>query len=257
MTDINENIAALVKAYNHNNSATLPNTITSIDEAELIQDALISECNIQSKIWKLGASTKAAQNSLKLSQAFSAPIPTEKCLNDQATIQLDKLKFKGFECEIAIILPQGIDTNIQVITKENLLEAKPLISAAFELPETRFDKLPPSQGGLALVADNGAAGWALLSDKYKRISPDIDNEQVVLYKDGLKIMTGDTSQYSFSCIDLVIDHLNRIKKRGYNIDAGHTMLLGSLTPLYIIDEPCTIRADFSSLGSIEINIYGT
>lgn len=134
---------------------------SDVAQAEAIQDAMIAALGWTAAGWKLGASTRAAQAGLGLSRCFSGLIPADRVLASPARLSPDALRFRGVECELAFVLGEGVRRSTGAWTELTATEAVASVHPAIEVPETRFAALV-AHGALALVADNGAAGWAVL-----------------------------------------------------------------------------------------------
>ena len=253
--DIDYIVAKIFKAHFEKNTMGIDFdcVISSQDVAENIQDIIIGKCDLNSIFWKLGASTYGALNGLKLERTFHAPIPN--VLETGHELPIANLRQAGIECEIAIELIQDIVVKRnELITEQTLENCGYFIRPAFEIPETRFDQLPPKQGGYALLADNGAAGWAVLGEPVKINIRDIENETVALFKDNKELVTGDLIDFTAKPLELILGHLNSISKRGYAICAGHTILIGSLTGYTPVTSQGHYSARFSSIGDVNLEL---
>lgn len=229
--------------------ALLPATL---DEAEAVQDRMLQLAGFRPAGWKLGASTHAAQAALRLTRAFLAPLPVERVLASPARLRTGQLRQPGVECELAVSL-RGLDA-----AERHLLTGAPSASslaltaelvtachAAIEIPESRFPKLGAA-GPLALVADNGAAGWVVVGaagDASALRGPC----RAALLVDGEEVSRGDATAFAAPPLHLVREFLHRAVQRRLLPDGPTVVSLGSVTPYRALGGAARVVAQFEGL----------
>ena len=246
----------IVKAWN----ATIPASLLpeerpeTLEEAEQAQDAVIKSLGFVAAAWKLGASNQASRQALGLSRPFSGLLPKEKLVRSGDTIDVSLWHQKGVECELAVqFIKEIYSRSGRQFDQDDVRLALGPIYPALEIPQTRFETLLTTEGPLALVADNGASGWAVIGETTGApIEALTGKSDVKLTVDGNLVAQGTISALIDTPLALVTDHVNRILARGYSIAAGEYVLLGSLTPYVPISTASKIEADFGTLGAVSV-----
>jgi len=223
---------------------------SDVAQAEAIQDAMIAALGWTAAGWKLGASTRAAQAGLGLSRCFSGLIPADRVLASPARLSPDALRFRGVECELAFVLGEGVRRSTGAWTELTATEAVASVHPAIEVPETRFAALV-AHGALALVADNGAAGWAVLGPPSTLAALEAFTS-ATLSINGQPCASGDLSAFVAPPLALLADHLNRAAARGYRPMPGEAILLGSVTPLQAAPAGSEVTVDLGAVGQARL-----
>ncbi|CAN0477646.1 unnamed protein product [Scytosiphon promiscuus] len=154
----------------------------------------------------------------------------------------------GAECELAVVLGADLLLKPGGYTRAEVLDAVARTIAAIEVPETRFSALA-IHGGLALVADNGAAGYAVAGEGVEGADSLDDLDRMGrLIVDG-----GDVRQLVALPSELLTDHVNRMAARGWEHRRGDVILLGALAPRVGLDGPARIVASVDGLGEAELH----
>ena len=224
-----------------------PETLT---EAEAVQDAMIALLDPAVAAWKIGASSHAARASLGFKRNFSAPLGDEAVFSAPCHVPLDPARAWGVECEIALIPARTYPPHDRP-DAERLIADGLAAAPAFEWPQTRFATLG-GEGPEALVADNGAAGMAVIGAPVAISGDEFADLLVRLFINGEEVATGDASALIGAPIALLADHIVRIGERGYALAAGKPVLTGSVTPFTSVRPGESVAADFGRLGRIEV-----
>lgn len=224
----------------------------TLEDAEQVQRLLNCHPNFKIGSWKLGASTHSSRAALSLNDCFVGAIEAAHTMKAPSTFRHSCLRARLVECEIAFRM------NIKAWLSQPEADATSFIESvhpAFELPESRFEKIGGA-GTAALVADYGAAGYAVLG-------PGIDFAEfdtagfdigVQLFLNGALQNTGDTSALVMEPLDLLRSQMNRFAHYKNLEEVGDYILLGSLTPPQHVSPNDVVRAEFGRLGSVEIHI---
>lgn len=237
----------------------LARTPASLDEAEAVQTELLERLRWTARAWKLGASTHGARGALGLSRVFSGAVPAGRCLDTGARLPLAALRQRGVECELALTVRAPDARTLQGLEAADLPEREALARrcvlachSALELPQSRWPTLGAG-GPLALVADNGAAGWVVLGPA---AAPEAlhDVRTGQLWIDGAPVASGDTSAFVMPPLALLADHLVRLARRGLGATGPTTVLLGSVTPYHPLQGPARVRAAFDGLPAVELEL---
>lgn len=233
--------------------------LQTLDDAEKVQDALLRKLGWAPASWKLGASTYGAQRALGLRRAFLAPLPAARTLAAPARLALQVLRQRGVECELAVSLraPVAEERGLlqQAPSSESLALAASLAlscHSAIEIPQTRFATLGAA-GPLALVADNGAAGWVV-------VGPAGDMQALhgpcrgVLEIDGRAVAEGRDTAFVMDPLRLLQQFLHQAVQRALLPTGATTVLLGSVTPYHPVHAACRVVARFDGLPAAELTL---
>lgn len=253
MTDL---ARALTKAHRSGDvlewtdAAALP---TSLEEAEAFQDKIIEATTMKPAGWKLGATSHAARGSLGLDRAFSGLIPTGRLLQSGASLSRSALRPSGVECELMAVMAKDLPSDQAPFALEAIQDAILGIGTGIEVPQARFPSLG-IYGGLALVADNGAAGWGVAGEVSRKAS-DLDDSplEARLEVDGEVVAKGDGSAFVAPPLELVRDHVNRMARRGRATSRGEVILIGSLMPLVLVERPARVVARIAGFGECSLS----
>ena len=225
----------------------------SLKEAEAFQDAILQALGLSAAAWKLGASNKASQSGLGLARPFSGLLSANKLLKDGTTVEVGPWRQNGVECELAVRFRTGFDAGHAPVTEQEVRQALGPIHPALEIPQTRYETLATTEGPLALVADNGASGYAVLGPASPLLIDDITEDcSATLTLDGTRLCEGTSAALVDRPIALVTDHVNRLLAREHATKAGDYILLGSLTPYQPIPGTGLIEADFGAFGRVSV-----
>ena len=231
----------------------------TLGDAEAVQDRVIAELSLMASAWKLGASNRASRESLGLPRPFSGLLPADRVFASGAVVDVSQWRHRGVECELAVSLLRDIEPDYgRKMVRADVLALLGPVHPALEIPDTRFKTLATTEGPMALVADNGASGRAVIGAASACGLDAVDSSlEARLSFNGSSVESGDMKALIADPVDLVTDHVNRMCARGYCLRKGEFILLGSLTPYFGITADGRIRADFGDIGMVEIEYVGT
>jgi 2-keto-4-pentenoate hydratase len=224
------------------------------DDAEAVQDAMLADLGHRSGSWKLGATNFTAQRNLNLGRFFSGLIPPERVLRAPASLDRHALKPAGIECEVIVRVGRDLPLRDAPYSPDEAMAAVETVHPGFEIPETRFSVLG-AEGPFALLADNGAAGYAIVGEgrPIAELSGMLPCSARLLI-DGAVVAEGDTGALVQPIPQLLADHVNRMGRRGYATRAGDFILTGSLTPYQPLAAAGEIVGDFGPLGRVTLSL---
>lgn len=237
-----------------------PERPASLAEAEVLQDALLRELGWSAAAaWKLVGTTHAGIKALGLGGFFSGFNPTGRLLTAPARLPRRALRQAIAEGELAFRFARDLPPRATDYSEDEVLAAIGSAHPAIEIPQSRFERLG-SEGGFALAADNGAAGWSIVGPGTDVAGLDLKGAFAVELKiDGETVARGDASTLARTPLALVADHVNRIGRRGWGTKAGEFVLTGSLNPPHDFAgalgmAETTIVADFGPFGAATLTI---
>lgn len=232
----------------------------SLSEAEVLQDALLKQLGwSEAASWKLVGTTHAGVKALGLGGFFSGFNPADHLMTSPATLSRTVLRQAVAEGEIAFRFAHDLPRRATAYTEAEVLAAIGSVHPAIEMPQSRFERLG-CEGGFALAADNGAAGWSIVGPGTDIASVDLGGAFAVDLKiNGETAARGDASVLAEPVLALLTDHVNRLGARGWDTKAGEYVLTGSLnTPhefsAVLKEGGAEIVADFGALGEARLTI---
>lgn len=227
---------------------------SSLEEAEAIQDALIARLG-PIGAWKLGATTAAVRELYALPRAFLGAIPAA-CLSEAGTVRGPWRETVGVECEYAFRLSRNLPPGDEPVSAQDVASAIGSVHPALEIPASRFPKIG-AYGGHALIADNGAVGWAVVGPGRPLESPQsILRAKVRLLVAGQKRAEGTAAVIDGMPLDVIVDFVRLAHQRGYSIGAGQYVLAGSCTGYSTVALDTPVSATFEGLGSLDVVFSG-
>lgn len=230
----------------------LPDTYSA---AESAQDEMLARLGWKGGGWKLGASNYGARERLNLSRPFAGLIRRENILPSRTTRPVGLFRQPGAECELTAVLGSDLPARPQGYTREEIVAAVARMTVGIEIPQTRYSALGV-HGGLALVADNGAAGYAIVGEGGEAGGAGIDDldRRGRLFVDGALRADGGVEQLVAAPSVLLRDHVNRLGRRGWEHARGDVVLLGALAPWVALDRACHVVASIDGLGEAELTL---
>ena len=233
------------------NAADFSGNLT-LDDAERVQRTLFSRPGLKIGSWKLGASTHASRAALSMDDCFVGAIDASRTIAAPATIGSGCLRAHLVECEVAVKISIGAWLAHPDDDAAPFIES---VHPAFELPETRFGTIGEA-GTAALVADYGAAGYAILGPgtDFAKFDAEGYDANVRLFVNGELQDTGEMSALVMEPLALLNSQKHRFSQHKNVKEWGDYILLGSLTPPQRLSRQDIVRAEFSRLGAIELHI---
>lgn len=246
------------KARKSASEIVLPTSLVpaSLEEAEIIQDHLWAADSSDAGGWKLGATTHASRQALQLNRAFSGRLRKGDFSQDDISFDLSNCPQKGGEAELAVELGANFSVQPEAYTPGEAAKGVSGWAAALEIPATCYASLG-AHGGPALVADNGAAGWAILGPIARPANLQSERKhtlQTRLCLDGELLAEGDAGRLVADPIELLCDHLNRLRLRGIASQKGEFILLGGLTPYVPFDRSGRLEVSVEADDELRLDI---
>ncbi|HEY1707254.1 MAG TPA: hypothetical protein VGG10_03245 [Rhizomicrobium sp.] len=222
-----------------------------LDTAEAMQRALAETLDFGCGAHKLGATVEAVRLRLGLPRTFYGTVALARALPSPATIPASAARFRVVESEPAFRFARGIPAGSDV-TADDVAAAIGAILPAIELPESRFVAIG-GHGPFALVADGGAAGWAILGPETPFDGPGAwDGAEVALKIDGKTVANGHTGDIDGGPFAAVVSHCQNLCARGIAIPAGLAVLPGSCTGAVTVPVGSEAVADFGRFGEVRV-----
>ena len=227
--------------------AVLPATL---DEAEAIQDAFLRRRGRPVAAWKLGATNRASIATLGLPQGFAGAIAAGNLWPSGGILPPGTLRQRGVEVEIAFRIGRTLSAEAAPWTAAVLRDAIASVHAALEIPQARMARIG-EYGPLTLVADNGAAGHAVIGEGIADWDPAaIAGAAAELQVDGSRVASGSAAEVIAGPFESLLALARRLQVRGYDLVEGQVVLTGSLTPYFLVSEGVGVHAMIAGIGEV-------
>jgi 2-keto-4-pentenoate hydratase len=226
-----------------------PNDLIS---AEAIEDNVIARLG-RIAAWKLGATNQAARTAASLARFFIGALPTDRVLPSGCTVTGPWIEEVGVECEYAFRFDRALKPGTINVDAESVAAAIGGVHAAFEIPDCRFSAGLGNLGGFATVADNGAAGWLIVGEQCAVGELEYIRDAIVRFSAGGKVLAEGVAAERIERFpyDLLTDFVKLAQSRGFAIEAGQYVVMGSCTGYVKIPLGVTAKGDFGGMGAVE------
>jgi len=223
----------------------LPDTARPQSEADCyaIQDAVMHKLGETVGGWKVGFSPDGG--------ILCAPIYASAVHPSPSVMPASAMHMIGIECEIGFRLGKAFAARAAAYTRDEVLAAAAL-HPTIEVVDSRYvdfrslDRLQVlsdnvSNGGLVYGA--AASGWEGMDLVHPPIEVTADGKD---FAECTGLRAGDP-------LGLLVDLVNFVANKRGGVPAGTFVTTGTHTGLIFTDPGVTIRADFGSLGKVEVS----
>ena len=205
--------------------------------------------------YKIGATSRAAVDLLKLEEPFVGPLFDRFCRRNGEAVPAFEGHKVLLESEFAIGLGKDLPGQAGSCSRDHVRDATAWIAPAFELSAIRFDVEFAGNGPL-LIADSGINMDFVLGDK----TTDFENMDLREHPVSLSL-NGEATASGHSGMSLLGDPFDAvawlaanpaIRDRG--LKAGDVVTTGTCTGLTPVAIGDAASADFGSLGTVTTNL---
>lgn len=229
-------------------------------EAEAIRDLVhvrLASSRFGGRIgWKIGCTTSVMQTYLGIGEPCAAGLFEGTRHASPAALPASGFRRIGVECEIAIRLAAPLDARGAALRREDVAAAVAGAAAAIEIVDDRYDDWR-SLGAPTLIADDFfAAGHVLGPEVPASELGDLAAAAGVTIVNGVEAGRGvgaDVLGHPFEAVLWLAGHLATLGRR---IEAGETVLTGSLVETRWLKAGDTARIAIEGLGEVELAVTG-
>jgi 2-keto-4-pentenoate hydratase len=221
----------------------------SLDQAYRVQLGLVARrCRAGERQigWKVGLTAEPIQ------QQFGFHEPVFGCVLDSKpsghVFGPDELTNPGFENELCFKVNRPLAGEIALPEARAAIE---LVYSALEITETRGDL--SAQIAVA-IADNAQQKTVILGEPVVLAALALEEVEVAVAIDGVTVATGKGSAVLGNPLNSVIWLARKLPQFGRCIEAGDIIMSGSFTRQFPIQPGNRIRAVFSGIGSVEVEM---
>jgi 2-oxo-hept-3-ene-1,7-dioate hydratase len=205
------------------------------------------------KGWKIGLTSKAMQDALKIDIPDSGILFDDMFFEDGAHIPGDRFIETRIEAEIAFIMKSSLAG--PNVSRENVLAATDFVAPALEILDTRIERVDEKTGAVRkifdTIADNAAnAGIVLGTQRHRLDDHDLRWIGAIVHRGGEVEETGLGAGVLNDPVMAIVWLANRLAHYGQQISAGDVVLSGSFVRPVEARNGDAFFADFGSFGSV-------
>lgn len=230
--------------------------LSDVEQGQFIQHDLHEAFLAAGRIpigWKLGLTSQPAMDLFGADEPMVGGIYADSLLRDGATLSPHETVSPRIEgemlLEIGTVPPPGA-------SDEELIASLALVSAAFEVADSRFHGWPRAIGGA--IADNACCGWVIRSQQ--SIAPseaDFEDTAMVLTCDGESISEGRASACLGSVLEVYRWFIESSHRCGRQLKPGEIILTGAMGPAIPMEAPATYHLSCPGLGEATLHFGDT
>ncbi len=226
---------------------------TSDADAQAIQDAAVALSGYPSKGFKIGSTSLEAQRALGTDRPGAAPLLAPFVHDSPATLAIAPAHAPFVEAEFAFRLGRDLPARTEVYTREDVAAAVAAVAGAIEIVGSRFAGGLQGKGRRLVTADFGA-NIAFVGGAWHPEFPldQLPNHPVKMMIDGKPHGSGTGSRALGDPLNVLVWLANWQSARGRGLKAGEIVSTGTCTGLDPVAPGNHVRADFGSLGIVEI-----
>ncbi len=227
-----------------------------MEDAYRIQKRLVEhklDAGRSIKGWKIGLTSKAMQDALKIDIPDSGILFDDMFFTDGATIPGDRFIETRVEAEIAFIMKAPLAG--PNVTREDVIAATEFVVPSLEILDTRIQRVDPKTGAARkifdTIADNAAnAGIVLGRQRHPLDSHDLRWIGAIVHRNDEVEETGLGAGVLNDPVLAIVWLANRLAKYGQKISPGDVVLSGSFVRPIEARSGDRFFADFGSFGSL-------
>jgi len=229
----------------------------NIKDAYLIQDELkinyltLSNNNCLGK--KVGCTNIQAQQQVGINEPFYGNLFTRFSSENKVTLKSKNFFQPWIEPEIGIRIKEDINIAKAPFDFNDINYLFDGIVCSIEIVDFRFTNSIDKIGINNLISTNGASDfWIKGNDIFQIDSVDLDNLPVFLEINNDIVAEGNTNNVLNNPFNSALWIINLLAKKGEIMLKGQYISTGSCTKAVKIENKQNIKADFGSLGTIEL-----
>ncbi|MEZ5751336.1 MAG: 2-oxo-hepta-3-ene-1,7-dioic acid hydratase [Paracoccaceae bacterium] len=234
----------------------------TLDDAYAVQAALVARKKAAGRQvigWKIGLTSRAMQDALKIDTPDSGILFDDMLFADGATVPAGRFIQPRIEAEIAFILKSPLSG--ASVTRADVLAATDFVAPSLEILDTRILRADPVTGKARVItdtiSDNAAnAGIVLGAQRHRPDAMDLRWVGAIVKRDGVVEETGLGAGVLDDPATGIVWLVHRLAQYGMGLGAGDIVLSGSF--IRPVEAPAGSRfeADFGPFGSVALRFAG-
>jgi 2-oxopent-4-enoate hydratase len=224
----------------------------TVDNAYAIQQAVADarlEHGEQLIGWKLGLTSKAMQDQLKVNQPDYGPLLSGHLVDDGSVIARQDLIAPRVEAEVAFVLKRALRG--PGIDRDDVIAATAYLSAAIEVIDSRITDWRIHLADT--IADMASCARIVVSAKQVPLDGlEARDIAVVLFRNGTAVAEGTGAAVLGDPIEAVAWAANTLGRFGVTLQPGQILMPGAMHASQPVVSGDVFEARFTSLGAVSV-----
>lgn len=202
--------------------------------------------------WKVGATAKAVQELLGVSEPFAAPVREGEIWSSGTTVASGTTTHRQIECEFVFTMDRDFAPRSEPYERAEVVAAIRAIAPAIELIGPRFTKVMPLPP-FSVIADCGMNAGLIVGAHASAIDPaSLPAHEVVLRVDGAAVARGTGEKVLGDPVNSLVWLIDHARRQNKTVAAGQPISTGTMTGLTALEPGQEAVADFGSLGTVAV-----
>lgn len=230
----------------------------SMDDAYQVQDALVATLRETVVGWKIGCTSKMAQEMSSTDEPFYGRMLAATTHDTPATLEIEALFAPIVEPEIAFRLGRDLSPEGAPYEKQHVLDAVDAMYPAIEIVDCRYAQGWPITI-VPTVADNGVHAAFVLGPPVPRWRT-VDRTAIPIRAEvnGRFVTDGIGANALDDPLNALVWLANRCTGRGHSLKAGEFITTGNTANAPIFAKPGdAVRTTFGGLGEVWVDFSGS
>lgn len=248
-------IDALARARRSGTTIEAPDSIENLAMAYAIQEAVSLKLGGTSPGWKVGSTSRVAQQRLGTSEPGAGRLLPQYTFDSGATIAISEHHDVQIEIEFAFVFAQPLIPRQDAYTVNDIRAAVGEFIPAIELVGSRYSSGLAGSGREAVTADGGA-NVAFVHGPPVAYRADIDlaAHPCSAWINGQQKAQGTGSNALDDPLNVLVWLANHLSGRGIALNRGDKVTTGTCTGLINVKAGDHIAGDFGPLGQVEATL---
>jgi 2-oxo-hept-3-ene-1,7-dioate hydratase len=230
----------------------------TLDEAYAVQAELVALKLAQGRRqigWKIGLTSRAMQEQLKIDTPDSGVLLDDMLFADGATVPKSHFIQPRVEAEIAFLMDR--DLSGADVTRDEVIAATAHVAPSLEILDTRILRADPATGKARIITDtvsDNAANAGIVLGAQRHAVQDFDLRWVgaIVKRNDVVEETGLGAGVLDDPITGIVWLVQRLARYGQGLKAGDIVLSGSFVRAIEAPPGSRFEADFGAFGQVSI-----
>ena len=200
---------------------------------------------------KVGLTNPAVQAQLRMDEPIWGALFADRCRTEGYDLGGAGLIEPRVEVEVAVVLGDDLDKGQHTVA--DVISATAYVLPAFEIVDSRVSGWDITN--FDMIADNAGAGLYLLGTRPVPLAAvDLRRVEMQLAINGKRAATGSGAACLGNPLNSVLWLADAMSERGTPLQAGETIMTGSLCPMQPIAPGDELVAEIEGLGRLETRL---
>ncbi len=225
------------------------------EEGYAVQSIVIRRFERPVAGWKIGCTSRLAQEMLGIPEPFFGPVFKDVFLKGPTWLPPDRFIRPGIEGEIAFTLKRPLESRRAPYSRAEVENAIDRVFAAIEVIDTCFLDFA-NAGAPNLIADLAAnGGLAAFEGVEYEPGMDLKSVDLIMTVNGAEVGRGVGADALGDPVDALVWLANESSRRGIGLDFGQIVSTGTCTGLVWLEPGQQVELTVSGIGSALL-LYG-